>query len=154
MRDQVIELIIGAGVMAMQALLAESVIELCGESFARRAAEQFLLWRRQKGDLVLGKREVRIQRRCAREAGREVPIPANLDLQAKDLLKERAAGQMPLGVSTCKRRRLIEVFAGLEIRLMVRIASGTLFTSAALVMGALLGIGVIVDTQGVPLFLA
>ena len=114
MRDQVMELIVGAGVKAIQGVLAESVTALCGERYARRAAEKPRRWGRQRGELVLGGRKVRIQRPRVRQAGREVPLPGYLDLQAEDPLQERVLEQMLVGVSTRQYRRSLEEFPGLE----------------------------------------
>ena len=76
MRGRVMELIVGAGVKAIQGLLAESVVELCGARYVRRAREEPRRWGRQVGDLVVGGRKVRIQRPRVRQAGEEVAIPA------------------------------------------------------------------------------
>ena len=114
MRDQVMELIIGAGVRAIQGVLAESVSALCGDRYTRRTVEKPRRWGRQRGELVLGGRKVRIQRPRVRQAGREVPLPAYLDLQAEDPLQERALEQMLVGVSTRRYRRSLEEFPGLE----------------------------------------
>jgi transposase-like protein len=114
MRDQLMELIVGAGVKAIEGVLAESVTALCGARYGRRAAEEPRRWGRQPGELVLGGRKARIQRPRVRQAGKEVDIPAYWALQAADPLQERALEQMLVGVSTRQYRRSLEEFPGLE----------------------------------------
>ena len=114
MRDQLMELIVGAGVKAIAGVLAESVTALCGERYGRRAAEEPRRWGRQRGELVLGGRKVQIQRPRVRQAGKEADIPAYWALQAEDPLQERALEQMLVGVSTRQYRRSLEEFPGLE----------------------------------------
>lgn len=63
---------------------------------------------------MLGGRRIRVTRPRARQAGKELTIPAYAAFQAEDPLKERALEQMLVGVSTRKYRRSLEEFAGLE----------------------------------------
>jgi transposase-like protein len=113
-RQVLMDLVIGAGLRVIGSTLADSVRELCGERYGRRSPEQPRRWGRQPGKLVLGGRRVRVMRPRARQAGKELTIPAYAAFQDEDPLHERALEQMLVGVSTRKYRRSLEEFAGLE----------------------------------------
>lgn len=130
MHGQVMELIVGAGVNVIWEVFAESVRELCGERHGRRAPDAPMRWGRQGGELVLGGRKVRVQRPRVRQAGREVPVPAYLELQAEDPLQGRAVEQMLVGVSTRKYGRSLETLPGLEVSSISKSAVSRRFVAA------------------------
>jgi transposase-like protein len=113
-RQVLMDLVIGAGVRVIESTLSESVRELCGERYGRRSPREPRRWGHQPGELVLGGRRVRVTRPRARQAGKELTIPAYAAFQGEDPLHERALEQMLVGVSTRKYRRSLEEFAGLE----------------------------------------
>jgi transposase-like protein len=113
-RALLLEVMIEQGLKAVYRLLAESVGMLCGARHSRREAEAPRRWGRQRGELVLGGRRVRLLRPRVRQGGREVIIPAYARFQEEDPLNERALEQMVVGVSTRKYRRSLEDFPGLE----------------------------------------
>ena len=113
-RQVLMDLVIDAGLQVIERTLSESVRELCGERYGRRSREAPRRWGRQPGELVLGGRRIRVTRPRARQAGKELTIPAYAAFQAADPLHERALEQMLVGVSTRKYRRSLEEFAGLE----------------------------------------
>jgi hypothetical protein len=75
-RELLLEVMIEQGLKAVYELLAESVVMLCGARHVRREAESPRRWGRQRGELVLGGRRVRLMRPRVRQGGREVIIPA------------------------------------------------------------------------------
>ena len=71
------DLLIEVGVQAIQSALSESVDDLCGERYCCKDAEAPRHWGRQPGELVLGRRRVRVMRATARQARKELTIPAH-----------------------------------------------------------------------------
>lgn len=68
------DLLIGAGLQVIESTLAESVRELCRERYGRRSPEAPRRWGRQPGELVLGRRRVRVIRPRVRQAGRRTMV--------------------------------------------------------------------------------
>lgn len=108
------EIVIGAGVQALQIALEEDVAELCGARYSRRDRAAPRRWGSQRGAVVLGGRRVSLDRPRIRKGGKEVDIPAYLEFQREDPLHERALEQMVIGVSTRKYRRSLEDLPGMD----------------------------------------
>jgi transposase-like protein len=139
-RELLLEVVIEQGLKAVHGLLAESVAMLCGARHVRRDADAPRRWGKQRGELVLGGRRVRLMRPRVRQGGREAIIPAYARFQEEDPLHERALEQMLVGVSTRKYRRSLEDFPGLEESGTSKSAVSRRFVAATTVrLEALLG---------------
>jgi transposase-like protein len=113
-RDGLLELVVRAGASAITTMLAEDVVRICGERYARRNEDAPRRWGHQEGAAVLGGRRVRIERPRVRKGGREVALPTYGQLQQEDPLEERALEQMLLGVSTRGYKRSLEELSSLD----------------------------------------
>jgi transposase-like protein len=130
LRGRVMDFIVACGIDALQETFDESVRELCGQRHGRRAPDAPMRWGRQGGELVLGGRKVRVQRPRVRQAGREMPVPAYLELQAEDPLQDRALEQMLAGFSTRKYSRSLETLPGLAVSSISKSAVSRRFVAA------------------------
>jgi transposase-like protein len=104
------DLVIGAGLRVLEALLEQERIELCGPRYRHNREREVVRWGYDEhAELVLGGRRVGVKRPRARsKSGKEVPLPSWEQFSAEDPLLTRAVEQMLVGVATRKYKRSLE----------------------------------------------
>jgi putative transposase len=106
------ELVIHAGLRAVELMLEAERTAACGERYERQADRRATRTGHAPGELVLGGRRVSVKRPRARtRAKEEVVLPSWERFSAEDPLTERAVEQMLVGVSTRKYARSLEPVA-------------------------------------------
>ena len=106
-RAQLRDFVVSQGMVALAHMLEAERAEICGPAYARgqqgpqRAGSTM-------GPLVMGGRQVRVQRPRIRHEGSEVELPTWSEFANQDPLSERALEQMVVGVSTRKYKRSLE----------------------------------------------
>jgi hypothetical protein len=112
------ELVIRAGLRAVEMMLEAERTTVCGAPYQRHEGRQATRMGHAPGELVLGGRRVRVSRPRARTRSKqEVVLPSWERFSAEDPLTERAVEQMVVGVSTRKYARSLEPVAeGVETR--------------------------------------
>jgi hypothetical protein len=97
------ELVIGAGLRAVEMMLEAERTMVCGVPYQRHEGRQATRMGHAPGELVMGGRRVRVRRPRARtRTQQEVVLPSWERFSAEDPLTERAVEQMVVGVSTRK----------------------------------------------------
>jgi putative transposase len=104
MREGLLAMAVGAGLGVMQALMDESVIDLCGPKGKHQPDRSAVRHGREDGSVTLGGRRVPVRRPRARAAdgSGEVKIPAYELFNSTDLLDEMAMARM-LAKLSCRR---------------------------------------------------
>jgi transposase-like protein len=104
------DVVIGAGLRVLEALLEQERIELCGPRYRHNREREVVRWGYDEhAELVLGGRRVGVKRPRARsKSGKEVPLPSWEQFSAEDPLLTRAVEQMLVGVATRKYKRSLE----------------------------------------------
>ncbi len=126
------ELVIHAGLRAVEMMLEAERTAVCGAAYERREDRQAIRSGHAPGELVLGGRRVSVKRPRARtRAEGEVVLPSWQRFSAEDPLTERAVEQMVVGVSTRKYARSLEPVAdGVATRGTSRSAVSRRFVAA------------------------
>jgi transposase-like protein len=107
-KGALLDLVLGAGLGVLQALLEQERERLCGQRYKHDPARSASRAGYAPGELVLGGRRVTVQRPRVRSKKGEVPLPSWERLAAEDPLHARAVEQMVLGVATRKYARSLE----------------------------------------------
>ena len=103
------ELVIGAGLDVVSAMLEAEREKLCGRRYEHQAGRTAHRAGHAPGELALGGRRVSVSRPRVRSVeGAEVPLPTWEALAESDALNKRALDQMVIGVSTRKYARSLE----------------------------------------------
>lgn len=106
------ELVMHAGLRAVELMLEAERTAACGPRYARLPDRQATRMGHAPGELVLGGRRVSVKRPRARTRTREeVVLPSWERFSDEDPLTERAVEQMLVGVSTRKYARSLEPVA-------------------------------------------
>ena len=126
------ELVIHAGLRAVEMMLEVERTGVCGAPYQRQEDRQAIRMGHVPGELVLGGRRVSVKRPRARtRANEEVVLPSWARFSSEDPLTERAVEQMVVGVSTRKYARSLEpVGAGVSTRGTSRSAVSRRFVAA------------------------
>lgn len=107
-RQNLHRFVIEEGMKALDAVLEEDRMRLCGPVRCRSGADEAVRWGATRGRLVMGGQRVAVRRPRVRRGGKEVPLPAWEQFADEDVLNERTVEQMVLGVSTRNYQRSIE----------------------------------------------
>jgi putative transposase len=126
------ELVIHAGLRAVEMMLEAERTAVCGAPYERQEDRGALRMGHAPGELVLGGRRVSVKRPRARtRAKEEVVLPSWKRFSAEDPLTARAVEQMVVGVSTRKYARSLEPLAqGVHTRGTSRSAVSRRFVAA------------------------
>ena len=110
MREGLLAMAVGAGLAIMQALMEESVTEVCGPKGKHDPARRAVRHGSEEGSVTLGGRRVGVRRPRARatDGSGEVPVPAYELFGSTELLGEMTMAKMMAKLSTRRYR------AGLE----------------------------------------
>src|SRR6267142_2038373 len=126
------ELVIHAGLRAVEMMLEAERTAICGAPYHRQEDRQAIRMGHAPGELVLGGRRVSVKRPRARTRTKEeVVLPSWKRFSAEDPLTERAVEQMVVGVSTRKYARSLKPVAeGVATRGTSRSAVSRRFVAA------------------------
>jgi len=126
------ELVVAAGLRAVEVVLEAERTNVCGAPYERRVARQVTRTGHAPGELVLGGRRVSVKRPRARtREQKEVVLPSWQRFSEEDPLNERVVEQMLVGVSTRKYARSLEPVAeGVATRGTSRSAVSRRFVAA------------------------
>jgi transposase-like protein len=106
-----------AGIEAMEALLQEEAVALCGERHGRAPDRQGHRWGMSKSPVGYHGGKVSIRRpRVRRQDGGEMPLASWRELRDGDLLQQWAYELMLLGVATRRYGRAVRLEAGDVVR--------------------------------------
>jgi putative transposase len=106
------ELVVAAGLRAVELMLEAERTAVCGAAYERQADRQVTRTGHAPGELVMGGRRVSVRRPRARTRSKEeVALPSWRRFSDEDPLTERAMEQMLVGVSTRKYARSLEPLA-------------------------------------------
>lgn len=132
LRLELHEMVIGAGMRVLGALLEDERSVACGPRYAHAPDRRAVRAGHAAGELVLGGRRVSVLRPRARTVGgREVALPSWRHFAAEDPLHERAVEQAVLGVSTRRYARSLEPLPeGVRVRGTSRSAVSRRFVAA------------------------
>ncbi len=109
LRGTLNDLVVGAGLAALVAMLEVDREEACGPRYRHDAGRAASRTGHADGELSLGGRRVRVRRPRVRTTdGHEVTLPTWKALAGNDPLRGRAVEQMLVGVSTRKYERSLE----------------------------------------------
>jgi transposase-like protein len=110
MREGLLAMAVGAGLAVMQALMEESVTEVCGPKGKHDPARRAVRHGSEEGSVTLGGRRVGVRRPRARatDGSGEVPVPAYELFSSTELLGKMTMAKMMAKLSTRRYR------AGLE----------------------------------------
>jgi transposase-like protein len=112
-QESLLELVVGFGFEAFEAMLEEDRGRLCGARYARSSDRQAYRHGSESGRLSLGGRQVRLSKPRVRSvAGEELSLPTWEAYRDEDPLGERAVEQILCGVSTRKYDRSLEPLGG------------------------------------------
>ena len=105
-----LELIMRLGKESLDEMIEDDIEKLCGARYVHNPARENSRWSRTKSEVTLGGCKAGIEHSRVRNvrSREEVKIPVLKTLKNLDLLQERHAGQMILGVSTRKVKRSLE----------------------------------------------
>jgi transposase-like protein len=113
-RATLLELVVGAGIQVLQAMLEEDRTALCGARYRHQSPRRAGRAGTTPSEVVLGGRKLTIQRPRVRAGGRELALPTLAALAAHDPLSQRAVDQMLVGVATRQYARSLEPFGDLR----------------------------------------
>lgn len=94
------DLVVGAGMQVLAALLEQDREALCGPRHHQNPTRDASRYGYDEGTLVMGGRKVRVRRPRVRGVEGEMPLPTWEQLSREDPLNARAVEQMLVGVST------------------------------------------------------
>lgn len=105
-----LELIMRLGKKSLDEMIEDDIEKLCGARYVHNTARENSRWSRTNSEVTLGgcKASVKHSRVRNIKSSEEVSIPVLKTLKNLDLLKERHAEQMIIGVSTRKVKRSLE----------------------------------------------
>jgi len=107
-RENLYRFVIDEGMKALDAVLEEDRLRLCGPVHCKGGVDDPVRWGATRGRLVMGGQRVAVRRPRVRRGGKEVPLPAWEQFADEDVLNERTVEQMVLGVSTRGYQRSLE----------------------------------------------
>ena len=108
-QDGLRDLVIGAGLQVLAAMLEEDRMELCGPARKKQVDRQAYRHGFDRGHLVLGGRKISVRKPRVRSVeGEEVPLPSWETLADEDPLDERVVEQATIGVSSRNYERSLE----------------------------------------------
>jgi transposase-like protein len=109
-KGALLDLVIGAGLKVVQAILEHDRTLLCGPRYRHMPERRATRAGYADGELALGGRRVRMRRPRVRaiKGGEEIALPSWEELSNDDPLTERAVEQMLVGVATRKYARSLE----------------------------------------------
>lgn len=104
------EIVVGAGLQVLTAMLEEDRERLCGPRHQQAEGRRAYRHGSEEAPVVLGGRKVRVKKLRVRSAsgGGEMTLPTWEDITREDPLAERAVEQMLVGVSTRGYARSLE----------------------------------------------
>lgn len=104
------EFVVEAGMQALDALLEDERVQLCGKRYRHDAERKAMRAGHAPGELVMGGRKVRVSRPRVRtrDGSKEVPLPSWQTFSMNDPLERDAVEKMVVGVSTRKYRRVLD----------------------------------------------
>jgi len=104
------EFVVEAGVQALDALLEDERVHLCGERYRHDAEREAIRAGHAPGELVMGGRKVRISRPRVRSAdgAKELMLPSWRTFAMEDPLERDVVDKMVVGVSTRKYERVLD----------------------------------------------
>src|SRR5271155_2861017 len=102
MREGLLAMAVGAGLAVMQALMEESVTEVCGPKGKHDPARRAVRHGSEEGSVTLGGRRVGVRRPRARatDGSGEVPVAAYELFSSTELLGEMTMAKMMAKLST------------------------------------------------------
>ncbi len=110
LRSGLRELVVEAGMQALETLLEDERTTLCGPRYQHDAQRRAVRAGHAPAELVMGGRRVRVRRPRARSADgqHEIPLPVWQQFSDEDVLNEDAVEKMVVGVSTRKYKRVLD----------------------------------------------
>jgi transposase-like protein len=107
-RRNLMTFVIREGMKALDEMLEQDRVALCGPAHAKGAEGDPVRWGSTNGRLVLGGQRVIVRKPRVRRDGKEVELPAWAEFADDDPLDERTFEQLVLGVSTRKYERSLD----------------------------------------------
>jgi len=107
-RRNLMAFVIGEGMKALDEVLEQDRLALCGPAHAKGAEGDPVRWGQAKGRLVMGGQRVIVRKPRVRQNGNEVELPSWAEFADEDPLDERVLEQLLVGVSTRKYKRSLE----------------------------------------------
>jgi transposase-like protein len=107
-RTELFELAVRSGLKVLEAMMEEDRTAICGPRYAHQSARVATRAGTVPSAVVLGGRQVPVQRPRVRAAGREVTLPTCRTLAETDPLNRRVVEQMLVGVATRQYARSLE----------------------------------------------
>src|SRR3970040_887051 len=107
-RTELLELALRSGLRVFTTMLEEDRTALCGPRYAHEPDRPASRAGRTRREVVLGGREVTIERPRVRTAAGEVALPTFQTMAATDPLDRRVVEQMLVGVATRQYARSLE----------------------------------------------
>jgi transposase-like protein len=100
--------VIREGMKALDEVLEQDRVGLCGAAHSKGANDDPVRWGRTDGRLVMGGQRVVVRKPRVRQGGTVVELPTWVEFADEDPLDERAVEQLVLGVSTRNYERSLE----------------------------------------------
>jgi len=107
-RLNLMRFVIEEGMKALDRVLEDDRVALCGSAHAKRSDGQAVRWGHAEGRLVMGGHRVVVRKPRVRQDGKEAELPSWAAFADEDPLDERTCEQMVLGVSTRNYDRSLE----------------------------------------------
>jgi len=107
-RRNLMTFVIREGMKALDDMLEQDRVALCGPAHAKGADGDPVRWGSADGRLVMGGQRVIVRKPRVRQDGKEVELPAWAEFADGDPLDERTFEQLVLGVSTRKYERSLD----------------------------------------------
>lgn len=107
-RRNLMTFVIREGMKALDELLEQDRVALCGPAHAKGTEGDPVRWGSTDGRLVMGGQRVIVRKPRVRQDGKEVELPAWTEFADEDPLDERSYEQLVLGVSTRKYGRSLD----------------------------------------------
>lgn len=111
--NSLLEQVILMGIESLTELITEEITQVCGERYKHITGRQFTRWSKTETSLVLGGKKISLSHPRIRNIidNSEKEIATLSALKDQEILSERQAEQMILGVSTRKCKRSLEADA-------------------------------------------
>jgi transposase-like protein len=107
-RRNLMAFVIREGMKALDEVLEQDRVELCGAANSKGAEGEPVRWGHADGRLVMGGQRVIVRKPRVRQDGKEVELPTWTEFADEDPLDERVLEQLVLGVSTRNYKRSLE----------------------------------------------
>lgn len=107
-RRNLMTFVVREGMKALDELLEQDRVALCGPAHAKGAEGDPVRWGATDGRLVMGGQRVIVRKPRVRQDGKEVDLPAWAEFADEDPLDERTLEQLMLGVSMRKYERSLD----------------------------------------------